>query len=104
MPMRANNPAATSESTPETKQGSAVASELICRSHFEFLARERSRACVSIFLPTHRSAPESKQDQIRLKDLVRQAESELKDIGFRPVKVREILAPARKLIERDGFW
>ncbi len=89
---------------PETKQGSAVDAELISRSQFDFLSREHHQACVSIFLPAHRTVPESKQDPIRLKDLVRQAESGLKDTGLRPTKVREILAPARELIERDGFW
>jgi len=81
-----------------------VAAELISRSHFEFLSREHHRACVSIFLPAHRTVPESRQDPIRLKDLVRQAESGLEDLGLRPVKVREILAPARELIQREGFW
>jgi hypothetical protein len=96
--------------TPDSKLGekseSAVAAELISRNQFEFLSREHHEACISIFLPTHRSIPESKQDPIRLKDLVRQAESGLRDIGYRSVRVREILAPARELMERerDGFW
>lgn len=90
--------------TPVTTPASAVNVELISRSHIEFLSRERHRACVSIFLPTHRTVPESWEDPIRLKDLVRQAESGLKDMGIRPVAVREILAPARELIQRAGFW
>jgi len=104
MPMPQSNPGPKSESTPETVQGSAVAAELISRSHFEFLSQEHHQACVSIYLPAHRAVPESKQDPIRLKDLVRQAEFGLKDIGLRPDKAREILAPARELIQRDSFW
>jgi hypothetical protein len=72
----------------------------------EFLSRERHPACVSIFLPAHRTFPDSKQDPIRLKDLVRRAESSLKETGLRPVKARELLAPACELIKsikRDGF-
>lgn len=104
MEMPESNPETRPGPTPVTKQGSAVNVELISRSHFEFLSRERQRACVSIFLPTHRTVPESWEDPIRLKDLVRQAESGLKDIGLRPVKAREILAPVRELIKREGFW
>ncbi len=90
----------------ETKQRPAETTELISRNQLEFLSRERHPVCVSIFLPVHRSVPESKQDPIRLKDLVRKAECGLKDMGLRPVKVREILAPVRELIEREreGFW
>lgn len=104
MPTSESKPVSKSESMPETKQGSTGDAELISRSQFDFLSREHHQACVSIFLPAHRTVPESKQDPIRLKDLVRQAESGLKDTGLRPTKVREILAPARELIERDGFW
>lgn len=105
-PTPESKPGAKSESKPETRQGSAETTEPIGRSHFEFLSREHHEACVSIFLPTHSTFPGSKQDPIRLKDLIRQAESGLKDLGYRSVKVREILAPARELIEieREGFW
>ena len=106
MPMPESKVETNSELRPETKQGSRETGEPISRSHFEFLSREHHEACVSIFLPTHRTFPEFKQDPIRLKDLVRQADSGLKDLGYRPVKVRELLAPARELIEieREGFW
>ena len=103
MPMSGSNLRIISESSPETKRGAAAA-ELVSRSQFEFLFREHHQACVSIFMPMHRAVPESKQDPIRLKDLVRQAESGFDGIGLRPVKAREILAPARQLIKRDGFW
>jgi hypothetical protein len=104
MPTPASNLATKSATTPETQQRSAIAAELISRSQLEFLSREHHQACVSIFLPMHRSFPEIKQDPIRLKDLLRQAESALSDSGIRPVKVRELLAPARHLVDRDGFW
>lgn len=102
MPTPESNLRTMPVSTPESKQDAAA--ELISRSQFEFLSREHHQACVSIFLPTHRTVPDSKQDPIRLKDLVRQAEPGLEHTGLRPVKAREILAPARELIKREEFW
>ncbi len=105
MPMPESKVETNSELRPE-KQGSLESGEPFSRSNLEFLSREHHEACVSIFLPTHRTFPEFKQNPIRLKDLLRQADSDLKDLGYRPVKVRELLAPARELIEieREGFW
>lgn len=39
----------------------------------------QSIPCVSILLPTHRTAPDNKQDPILLKNLIREAERRLKD-------------------------
>ena len=56
--------------------------------HLSFLLQTRERFCVSIFLPTHRAGPEIRQDPIRLKNLLKQAESRLIALGHKPVKAR----------------
>ena len=78
--------------------------DIVERSQLEFLAQTRPHPCVSIFLPTHRAGPEIRQDPIRLKNLIRQAESHLAGLGLRPTNIREILAPARDLVRRNAFW
>ena len=74
------------------------------REQLRFLSFERHQPCVSIFLPTHRAGPETRQDPIRLKNLTKEAESQLIALGQRRVRAREILAPARQLARKSGFW
>lgn len=59
---------------------------------------------VSIFVPTHRAGQEIRQDPIRLKNLVRQAEQQLINEGTRPAEARTLLEPVAGLIENAGFW
>lgn len=69
------------------------------------LLEPREGPCVSIFLPTHRKGGESQQDKIRLKNLLRQAESELEGVAIREGDVDTILRPARDLLsEGPSFW
>ncbi|HEX2055068.1 MAG TPA: hypothetical protein VHF07_01165 [Nitrospiraceae bacterium] len=62
------------------------------------------KPAVSIYLPTHRAGPEIRQDPIRLKNLVRQAEAELIKEGTRPAEAQELLAPISQLVEDAAFW
>lgn len=54
---------------------------------------------VSVFLPTHRAGPDSQQDPIRLKNLLKQAETQLINEGIRAAEARDLLAP---LIRSSG--
>lgn len=63
-----------------------------------------SGPCVSMFLPTHRGGAETTQDPVRLKNLLRQAEDQLEHGAMRPVEARELLEPARRLLDDYGFW
>lgn len=63
-----------------------------------------SGPCVSMFLPTHRGGAETNQDPVRLKNLLRQAEEQLGHRTVRPVEARELLEPARRLLDDYGFW
>jgi hypothetical protein len=59
---------------------------------------------VSIFLPTHRAGPEIQQDRIRLKNLLKQAETQLVKEGTRPTDARELIEPVSALIDDASFW
>lgn len=54
----------------------------------------REYPCISIILPTHRTAPENKQDSIRLKNLIKETERRLSE-EFSPREVRQLI---RKII------
>lgn len=60
--------------------------------------------CVSIFMPTHRGGAESQQDQIRFKNLFREAEEGLLQRGLRSPHVNDLLKPAQKLLKDASFW
>jgi hypothetical protein len=59
---------------------------------------------ISIYMPTHRKAIETQQDPIRLKNLLADAEERLVDEGLRRPTARDLLEPARNLLDDNLFW
>jgi hypothetical protein len=55
-------------------------------------------------MPTHRARKETRQDPIRLKNLVREAEERLLALGYRTPEARSLIEPAVNLIEDGLFW
>lgn len=74
------------------------------QSHLRSLLAESQTPAVSIFVPTHRAGQDIRQDPIRLKNLVRQAEQQLIDEGTRPAEARHLLEPVAALVEDAAFW
>lgn len=73
--------------------------QTVTRSELIDLARRRGDGpYVSVFLPTHRAGPETRQDPIRLKNLLTAAERELDEAQ------RDVLQPAWRLVEDREFW
>ena len=70
----------------------------------KILMLEQPDLCVSIYMPTHRSGPETQQDSIRLRNLLRQAEELLIERSLRTVDARRLLEPAYELIGYSPFW
>lgn len=59
---------------------------------------------VSIFLPTHVKGREIRQDPVRLRNLLGQAEDRLVARGMRAEDARALLTPARRMVDDDVFW
>jgi hypothetical protein len=59
---------------------------------------------VSLYMPTHRAGRDTEQGPIRFKNLLQEAEERLLDKGLRSPDVREMLKPARRLLQEPGFW
>ena len=78
--------------------------DVLSRDDLELLVRQPRCPCVSLYMPTHRSGPETQQDPIRLKNLIRRAEERLVGIEIRQPDASEVLRPARKLIQDEAFW
>lgn len=78
--------------------------DVLSRDDLELLVRQPRSSCASLYMPTHRSGPETQQDPIRLKNLIRRAEESLVAAGIRRPDASEVLRPARELIEDEAFW
>lgn len=59
---------------------------------------------VSIYIPTHRAGPETRQDPIRLKNLLREAREKLAAIGLNGEKADAMLRPGQSLLQDLDFW
>jgi len=77
--------------------------DLLTDEKLRDLLGDRDGPCLSIYIPTHRKGTETQQDPIRLKNLAREAERQLADLGLRPNRVRDLVAPLQNLI-RDGIY
>jgi hypothetical protein len=57
-----------------------------------------------MYLGTHRAGAETRQDPIRLKNLLKQAETALEGQGLSGAGIESLLRPARALVEDYDFW
>lgn len=92
--------------SPAAGDGSAptiVAMTTVGGTVSELLKKEHA-PCVSILMPTHRSAPENQQDPIRFKNLLRQAEEQLTSGGTNKRDIRALLDPLEEKIADTMFW
>lgn len=68
----------------------------------QFLDNQES-PCISLYQPTHRSAPDKSQDLIRYKNLLRDAENSLRE-KYRGREVRPLIEPFHALGADAQFW
>jgi hypothetical protein len=68
------------------------------------LMEKRDFSCVSIYMPTHRTAPKTRQDPIRFKNLLRQAEERLVGAGLRRSEAKALSGIAQDLLKDRLFW
>ena len=77
--------------------------DVLTRNNLNLLMAVHKGPCVSVFMPMHRSGPETQQDPIRLKNLIREAEERLVTRGIPATEARELLESAQKLLQGDLF-
>lgn len=66
------------------------------------LAAHNEFPAVSIHMPTHRVSIETKEDRIRLENMLKEAKKELEKSGMRHVD--DFLAPGNSLLDDPEFW
>jgi release factor family 3 len=67
------------------------------------LGSHRQEPCISIFMPVRRTGPPT-QEIIRFKNHIRDADDQLQRLGVPAGRIRELLAPLRKLTDDHFFW
>jgi hypothetical protein len=61
--------------------------------------------CISLFMPTDRTGIDGQQDQLRIRRLIREAESLLKsNTQLHAAQVEDLIAPLRELLNDQWFW
>jgi hypothetical protein len=60
--------------------------------------------CISLYLPTHRSPVEGRQDLIRFKNMLRETDERLVAGGLRGAEAKEFLIPLYRLLDDLAFW
>ncbi|TAE57492.1 MAG: hypothetical protein EAZ76_12565 [Nostocales cyanobacterium] len=67
------------------------------------LAENPQTPSVSIYLPTKKAGAEIRQNPIRFKNLIREAQENLEAMGIRHTEAVDFLQPAMEL-DQDNFW
>lgn len=78
--------------------------ERLTRADVKEITQAQQGLCLSLYLPTQRSGPETQQNVIHCKNLLREAEERLLTAGLRQPEVREKVAPITQLLEETPFW
>jgi hypothetical protein len=76
--------------------------DLFTRDDVKTILADHLSPCVSLFMPTHRGGAE--EDPIRWRKHLAEAEEQLVKTGWRAAEAKELLAPARRLLEDNAFW
>lgn len=78
--------------------------DLITHAQLRGLVETGIAPCISIYLPTHTGSRDLRQDPIELKNRLQEAEQRLVDRGMRGTEARDLLEPARRLLDDGDFW
>lgn len=78
--------------------------DILTRKKFEELMNLEKEWCISIYMPTCRMGPDIKQNPIRYKQCIREAEDKLFEMGLSKAEVGNILRAASDLIDETTFW
>jgi hypothetical protein len=76
--------------------------DLFTKDDLKVLLLKSRPPCVSFYLPTRRGGGDA--DPIRWRNLLARAEEGLARRGLRPARARELLGPARYLLDDPAFW
>ena len=77
---------------------------MIDRDKVTELGAPREGTCVSLYAPMHRAGAPTRENPIRFKNRIQEAERYLGEEGWEPKAIEELLAPAKARIDDNDFW
>ncbi len=77
---------------------------LLSKEELQSLFNFSNKLCVSIYMPVEKAGTETRQNPIRFKNLLAEAESKLIDAGLSTPEAEEFLQAAKALIDNYDFW
>lgn len=80
-----------------------VAVDNVTMADVQELLQQRADPCISIYAPMQQAGKETRQNSIRIKNLLRQAEEQLTQHGLEPDTIADLLEPIRREIEDAAF-
>lgn len=78
--------------------------DTLTRGDLRSLARHEAPGSVSIVMPTHTGGPDTREDPIRFRNLLREAEEQFVASGGRRPDIRERFKPLYPLLDDADFW
>jgi len=76
---------------------------LLSLDELKTLVESPQSPCISIYMPMQKAGPEIRQNPIRFKNLIREAEERLDAMGIRHTEAVDFLQPAKEL-DTAEFW
>ncbi|MBE9182059.1 hypothetical protein IQ268_26185 [Oculatella sp. LEGE 06141] len=76
---------------------------LLSIDEIKALVEQSKGLCVSVYMPTEKLGRETRQNSIRFKNLMKEAEAQLDQAQLRHTTALDFLRPAHEL-DRDEFW
>lgn len=78
--------------------------DILTKEEYTKLVNTENDLCLSLYLPTYRMGADIKQNPIRFKQRIREAEDKLYNLKLTKSQVESILKPASDLIDETIFW
>lgn len=77
---------------------------MIDRDKVTELGAPREGTCVSLYAPMHRAGAPTRENPIRFKNRIQEAERYLGEEGWDAKDIDELLAPAKQRLDDNDFW
>jgi len=78
--------------------------ELLSLQKFHQLIQHKADPCLSIYLPTVKAGRETRQNPIRLKNLLSDAKARLEEKGMKRTDLESFLKPVQEVLDDKEYW
>jgi hypothetical protein len=78
--------------------------ELITKKDLKELISREGDLCISIFMPTYKTVPDTRQNPIRFRNLVKEAERSLSERKIAATEKMQLLEPLINFVNDQMFW